>query len=423
MDLLARAAALRPDAVALDTGARAWTFTEMDLAARGVAEIVGRSYTRSAVALWGDRNPETVAAMWGVIRAGINVVPVDSGLPAPESMRLTRMVDAGGLWTPPEGGIDAMVERGRRARAGGSEGHGEWIVFTSGTTGRKGVRITQAMIDAHVAASRERLGNGSDDVWLGVLPLFHVGGLAILWRQAASGAAVELHERFDAELAAEALQRVAFASVVPTMLRRLLPHVGSVAARGVLVGGGPLRSDLLDASLAAGLPALQTYGMTETTSQVTTVAPGDARRDAGTAGRPLDGVDIAIGDGGRIAVRGGVVTPGYVGETERVPGEWFETQDRGLLDDEGRLTVLGRLDRVVVSGGENVDLDHVERTLAGAPGVVAVRVGSRPDPEWGVAVVAEIDGDLDAARDAAGSLARHERPKEWRRGVSGKASW
>jgi O-succinylbenzoic acid--CoA ligase len=202
------------------------------------------------------------------------------------------------------------------------------------------------------------------------------------------------------------------------MLHRLVEAGarGGGALRGVLVGGGPADPELLRRALAAGIPALQTYGMTETCSQVCTVAPRDAERDLGTAGRPLRGAEVAIGTDGRIQVRGPMVSGGYLGEAPR-DDAWFVTGDLGEIDPAGRLVVFGRADAVIVTGGENVSPMEVERVLRRIPGVVDVRVFGEPDPEWGQRVVAEVvlaDVDVETvSRQARAGLRPAEVPRRW----------
>ena len=211
-------------------------------------------------------------------------------------MRLTREAGARALWTPPRGGIERLIQS-----AGQSDGDGppapaaRYLLLTSGSAGgRKGVLLNGANIGSSVAGSTDRLGSGPDDVWLCSLPLFHVAGLAILWRAARDGSHVVLMP-FDADAVAAALHRVTLASLVPTMLRRVLaadpgPYRG---LRAVLIGGGPADEGLLRTARDAGIPALRTYGMTETCSQLATVALDDAQPgpDVGPSHRKCRGAD------------------------------------------------------------------------------------------------------------------------------------
>jgi O-succinylbenzoic acid--CoA ligase len=293
---------------------------------------------------------------------------------------------------------------------------GDTVLFTSGTAGvPKPVILTQANHEASAIASAWNLGVAPDDRWLCVLPMHHVGGLAILWRCAIYGITAVVRDQFDAAEAAELVEagEVTLASLVPTMLRRMRDAGlrGPGRLRAVLLGGGPVPRDLLEWSAAIGLPVLQTYGMTETASQVVTLSAEEALHHHGSAGRPLLGVELRIGDGGEILVRGPMVARGAV----HADG-WLHTRDRGRLDEDGFLHVEGRLDDVIVTGGENVMAGEVEEALLAHPAVADAAVAGRPDPEWGSAVTAWVvlathvpDGEL--AAHCRARIAAHKVPK------------
>jgi O-succinylbenzoic acid--CoA ligase len=431
MDWLAQAAAERPDHPAVVFGKRSITYRDLDRAADAVAGIVGGSgLSGGAVAFWGVREPATVAALWGIPRAGFTAVPIDPRLPPAEAMQLTRDAGVTGLWALPDGGFDRLLSR--RATLdhpawGPPDPACRFVVFTSGTEGRhRGVVLTGANVAAAIGGSRRRLGTGAEDSWLCVLPLFHVGGLSIPWRQAEAAATIVLEETFDPARTSGLMAAVTHVSLVPTMLRRVLA-AGATGSCRVLVGGGPADPSLLRRAAAAGLMPLQTYGMTETTSQACTVAPDEFEEALGTAGRPIAGTEVrvtrdgstaAAGAEGRIEVRGPIVSPGYLGEPFRDPGAWFVTGDLGSIDEEGRLTVAGRADSVIVTGGEKVHPSMVERILRQCPGVVDTRVFGVPDPEWGRRVVAEVivDGVTvgEVGEWAHQNLSPAAVPKEWR---------
>jgi o-succinylbenzoate---CoA ligase len=428
MDWLRRAAQARPDAPAVVTEGRRVSYGDLDRAADGVASIVcGGGLSGAGVALWGDRSVETVAAMWGILRSAATPVLLDPAAPPEEQRRRSRLGGARGLWSTPDGGIDRLVGRGgfEPPASGFPDPAARAVLFTSGTEGAaRPAVLTGSNIAASVAGTRDRLGNGPDDPWLCVLPLHHVGGLSILWRQAEQGALVVLEERFDERRAAGALARVAFASLVPTMLERVLTTgVGGGAI--VLVGGGPARSDLVRRAWAAGLIPLATYGMTETASHVCAVAPDRVEEEMGTVGRPIAGAEVrvvasneaVVGAEGRIHVRGSMVSRGAPGE-EREPASWLITGDLGILDGAGRLIVTGRADAVILTGGEKVHPSPVEAVIASYPGVKGARVFGEPDDDWGQRVVAEVvlDGsDVESLRRwAAQRLAPAQVPKEIR---------
>jgi O-succinylbenzoic acid--CoA ligase len=290
------------------------------------------------------------------------------------------------------------------------------LVFTSGSVGApKGVRLTMANLEAAARASAAHLGHDRDDDWLLAMPLHHVAGLSILVRQTYTGGSVTMLPAFEAEAFATAMRGdVTMASVVPTMLRRLLRHGPFEGLRAVLVGGGPIPDGLLENAVESGLPVLPTYGMTETFGQVATLRPGSAVE---RKTHPLPGVELRIGGTGRIAVRGEQVSPGYWGEPDR-ESQWFVTGDLGSIDDDGALRVTGRADTVIVTGGENVSPEVVEVVVAECPGVDAVVIVGVPDEEWGQVVSCLYQGtaSADAVADwLAERLPPHAVPKRWAR--------
>jgi o-succinylbenzoate---CoA ligase len=275
---------------------------------------------------------------------------------------------------PAPGGAGAHVP----LRAEHDPGSVHSVVHTSGTTGEpKPVALTFENHAASAAASADALGVDTADRWLCPLPLHHVGGLGVLIRCAINRTTAVLHERFDARRVKRTLEsgEVTLASLVPTMLVRL--HEAGLGKapglRTIALGGGPIPPGLLDWAARTGIPVTPVYGMTETCSQVV----------AGSPGRPLRGVELRIGAGGEILVRGPMVAPRELG-----PDGWLHTGDLGRLDEQGRLHVEGRLKELIVSGGENVAPLEVERALLAHPDVADAAVVGRPDPEWGEAVTA-----------------------------------
>lgn len=273
------------------------------------------------------------------------------------------------------------------------------VLFTSGTSGRpKGVRLTIRNWEAAASASMQHLGHGPADTWLLALPLHHVAGLSILLRSAYAGGAVRMLPGFDPVAVASHLRRgVSVVSMVPTMLSRVLdidpgPYDGFKA---ILLGGGPIPDRVLDRASAAGLPVLPTYGLTETAGQVATLKPGAPIENKA---HPLPGVDIRIDPDDRIAVRGPMLSPGYVGEPDRGAEDWLVTGDLGTIDDDGALRVTGRADTIIVSGGENIDPAVVEATLLRVDGVQEALVAGLTSEEWGMEAVCLYVGQANPAQ-------------------------
>ncbi len=329
----------------LRTAERSWSYGE-------TLVEVGRRRVERAVALRPSLTPESVFdVLAGLAGAGLTVLPPG-----------TQVASA--------------------------EGH-DLVVFTSGSSGRpKGVRISKKALTAAASASVEHLDHGPGDDWLLAMPLHHVGGLSILVRQAFSGGSVTLQPGFEGGQFAAAMKgRSTMVSVVPTMLRRLLDHGPFSDLKAVLVGGGPIPKGLLEAAREAGVPAVPTYGMTESFGQVATLRLG-ARLEY--KAHPLPGVDIKIRNG-RIVIRSPQLFDGYLGGPDRTD-EWFETNDLGAVDEEGAVRVLGRADSVIVSGGENVSPELVENALSDV--VDDVGAVGLDDEEWGQLVAVGFVGEV-----------------------------
>ena len=287
------------------------------------------------------------------------------------------------------------------------------IVATSGSTGRpKGVVLSRSALAASASATHDRLGGPG--VWHCALPTTYVAGVMTLVRAHFAGtepvlAASDLHD-----LAPGAGRN--YLSLVPTQLHRALasPDLVATLARftAILLGGAAVDPGLLSRARASGLNVVITYGASETC--------GGCVYD----GRPLDGVRADVTEG-RVRLSGPVLFSGYRLEPDATAsalvGGGFLTSDRGELDAEGRLRILGRVDDVVISGGVNVDLAAAQRVadaLLGTPeagGVVLVGV---PDADWGTKVVGLTASALTTeqvrARLASG-LGREALPREVRR--------
>ena len=283
------------------------------------------------------------------------------------------------------------------------------VIYTSGTTGRpKGALLTHGNFHWSAVASAANLGVEDDDRWLACMPLFHVGGLSILLRSAIYGTTAVIHERFEEARVDRALreERITLLSVVATMLQRVFA-VSSDAfpptLRAVLLGGGPAPRPLLEEAARRSMPVLQTYGLTETCSQVATLGQADALRKLGSAGLPLltstlrievDGRDAEVGEVGEILVAGPTVCAGYLHRPDATAAAirdgWLHTGDLGWRDDEGHLYVADRRDDLIVSGGENVYPAEVESALLEHPAIEEAAVVGLPDDRWGARVVAVV---------------------------------
>ena len=261
-------------------------------------------------------------------------------------------------------------------------------VLTSGSTGAPHpVGLTYGNFLWSAVGSAFNIGVQPEDRWLCCVPLSHVSGLSIAMRSVIYGTTMVLHDGFDTDRVAAALETggITVVSLVTTMLTRLLEADADLSGpRAILVGGGPVPEEPLEEAIGRGATVVQTYGLTETCSQVTTLAPADARRKLGSAGRPLLTTHLRIQDG-EILVQGPTVAP------RRADADgWLHTGDLGRIDEEGFLYVEDRIDDMIVSGGENVVPAEVEKVLLRHPAVADAAVIGREDPEWQQAVTAVV---------------------------------
>ena len=435
---LRQRALLSPARLALIFGAERWTFAELDqwvfLASRRLAAVGVRAGER--VALLACNGAQFVRVTHAVPRQGAVLVPLNIRWTARELVWRVHDCSASLLiYDEPNAGKVSdlkqmlpalpslpLTELTERCDDGLSEEASvglnridpsavHSIMYTSGTSGQpKGALLTFGNHLWSAVGSALNLGLGSDDRWLACLPLFHIGGLAILMRSVIYGIPIILQDGFDPLEVNRAIDEdgVTVVSVVSNMLQRMLearrdrPYPPTL--RCVLIGGGPVPRPLLQECARRGVPVAQTYGLTEAASQVTTLAPEDALHKLGSAGKPLfptqvriegeDGGSLPPAEAGEIVVRGPTVTPGYHNrpqETDRVLRDgWLHTGDIGYLDHEGYLYVLDRRDDLIVSGGENVYPAEVEQVLRSHSAVLDAGVVGLPDERWGHIVAAAV---------------------------------
>jgi o-succinylbenzoate---CoA ligase len=257
------------------------------------------------------------------------------------------------------------------------------VMPTSGSSGRpKGVEISFDALDWSARAYAARLKTVEGARWLCCLPLSHIGGLGILVRSRLAGTEPVIHDRFEPGLIAQE-HEATLISLVPTALIRLLDEGVDLSRYStVLIGGAALSPDVADRARKAGVQVVQTYGLTETC--------GGCNFD----GFALPGAEFAL-DGERILVRGPMLMDGYRLRPDLTaeaidPDGWLNTSDRGRLRTDGALEVLGRMDDIIVTGGQKVSAPEVETELKAHPQVADAAVAGISDYRWGQAVAALI---------------------------------
>ena len=256
------------------------------------------------------------------------------------------------------------------------------IVTTTGSTGvAKEVGLTSAALIASAQASNKSLGAEYGATWSLALPLNHIAGINVLIRSLESGTlpinVIGIEGKYP---------KTDFTAIVPTQLYRALNGDGNLlhhlqSAKKVLVGGAALTRALRLQAESAGITIVESYGSTETC--------GGCIYD----GEPLDGVEVSIVENSRLAIKGRVLAHSYLNaELELVNQDgWFISSDTGHVEDS-KVIVDGRIDDVIISGGENISLANIERTFAQGFPDLEFAVFALADAQWGQAIHCAIVG-------------------------------
>ncbi|QKW36161.1 AMP-binding protein [Actinomadura sp. NAK00032] len=320
--------------------------------------------------------PRLLRALADALDGGPALCPLPTGLPEPALSSLLDALAPDAVDTP-DGLVPHSPGAGRAPVGPGTA----VLIATSGSTGApKFVELTADALRHSAAGTLARIGAAPGDRWLCCVPTSHISGVQVLVRSLVAGTGPVIAPRFDAAAVAKA--DGFHVSLVPTQLRRVLDTGADLSRLGaVVLGGAAAAPGLLDEARERGARVFTTYGMSETC--------GGCVYD----GAPLDGVRVALGDGGRIRLAGPSLFSGYRLRPDLTAaardGDWFVTQDLGALEG-GRLRVRGRIDDLINTGGEKVVAGEVAAALSRHPAVRDVVVVGRPDPEWGERVTAVV---------------------------------
>lgn len=292
------------------------------------------------------------------------------------------------------------------------------LLFTSGTSGEpKAALQGHRHLTAYVLQTVEFMGAGEEEAALVSVPPYHIAAVSAVLSSVYLARRIVQLDTFTADRWVEAAQKhqVTNAMVVPTMLEQIIDHLSKSgqavpSLRALAYGGGKMhRETLLRAlTLMPDVGFTNAYGLTETSSTITVLGPevhdqarsGDplAIERLASVGRPVPGIELQIcdaggnplgvGDRGEVWVRGDQVSGSYAGREGKDENGWFATRDLGWLDEDGYLFLDGRLDDVIVRGGENISPGEVEEVIRQHPDVVDVAVVGVPDAYWGERIVA-----------------------------------
>lgn len=370
------------------------------------------------VMLMAQNHPDTLLAWLALLQCGSRILPVNPQLPRPlldvlipqMTLRFALVLEGEYHGVTP---LSLLEQTGCFAT--------DWqpdrlasMTLTSGSTGLPKAAVHTC--SAHLASANGVLAlmpYGGEDDWLLSLPLFHVSGQGIMWRWLLAGARLTVREKQPLELM---LQGCTHASLVPTQLWRLLNTQTPLSLNAVLLGGAAIPVDLTVKAQEEGIRCWCGYGLTEFASTVC-AKEADGITDVGVA---LPGREVRIVDG-EVWLKSASIASGYWRDETLIPltneQGWFATRDRGELN-EGRLTIIGRLDNLFFSGGEGIQPEELERVIVAHPQISQVFVVPLDDIEFGqrpVAVVeCEENADIaDFPEWVREKLARFQQPLHW----------
>jgi len=278
------------------------------------------------------------------------------------------------------------------------------IFFTSGTTGKPKAVPLSYLNHWHSAIAVNQFLDLDQPHWLLCLPLYHVGGLAILWRALLAGGRITLLSKFTPEIVIKVIKEtdINLISLVPTMLKRILENSAfsdSIkqwqSLRGIFLGGASADPALLTHCLELQLPIICTYGMTETASQITALELIKYPHKLNSVGQVLPHAQVkiihpansVIEDSlyGEIAIKSPALMSGYLQHNDQQfdADGYFVTGDLGYFDADNFLYIVNRRTDIIISGGENIYPSEIERILQQHPLISEVCVVAKSDPEWG----------------------------------------
>jgi acyl-CoA synthetase (AMP-forming)/AMP-acid ligase II len=297
------------------------------------------------------------------------------------------------------------------------------LLFTSGTTGApKAAVLRHQHIVSYILSTVEFMSADEDAAQLVCVPPYHIAGIASLASSVYSGRRIVQLPSFTAEAWLEIARRekITNAMVVPTMLSRIIEALEGqdtadlIDLKAMSYGGGKMPQAIIERAmeLFPDTNFANAYGLTETSSTISILGPDDHRAAMASddpavrmrltsVGQPIPTIEVEIrdddgkvlgpGERGEIFVRGEQVSGEYLGKgSQLLPDGFFPTKDGGYLDDEGYLFLEGRIDDIIVRGGENMSPGEIEDVLLDHPAVADVAVVGVPDEQWGESVVAAI---------------------------------
>ena len=442
--LLETVSEMLPDRIALTSHGRSITYSQLLEGARKRGEDLRRVSSNRPLGYVGGNTLTFPLALFTAAFGGVPFVPMNYRVKEREYEHYLSLSNAGVVVAEDrylavlEGAVQSarlpvsviMMKDLPRVDDGLADSQGEsadaLLLFTSGTSAAaKLVRLTHANLCSYVLETVAAGSASENESALLVAPPYHIAAAANLLTSIYRGRRIVFMEAFDARewLLTVNADRITHAMVVPTMLARIVealrfePELAPMTLRNLSYGGSRPPDGLVESAvrvLPSTVGLVNAYGLTETSSSVAMLTPEDhvsawgstdsaAKARLRSVGRAIPGVELQIlredgsqaieGESGEICIRGSQVSKGYVGGQSRVDAEgWLHTRDLGRLDSEGYLFVDGRLDDLIIRGGENINPHEIESVLCDHPAVRECLVFGTPDSEWGESISAIVTG-------------------------------
>jgi fatty-acyl-CoA synthase len=465
-EILARWAALQPDAPALEGAGSTVTYGELDTLSRQIVGVLAARGIEAGdrVAFLGKNAVSFGLLFCACARAGVVIAPIgwrlaprevayilgDTGakllVVAPDFAELADKAMSE-LADPPELLGDAALLDAARAGAPGDYAPSLaedpiLQLYTSGTTGHpKGVRLSNANFTRlRIAGLAAGLSYYTDyrpgDCMMVAMPIAHIGGTGTFALAIIAG----IRCRFEAEFSPPGVLAAIEAGtthmfLVPAALQMVIQHPQAAATdfsnlRYLIYGAAPMPLELLKQAVTTmpGTQFIQAYGMTETTGTVSILPPEDHSLEGNqrmrSAGKALPGVEIEVrgtdnrevsrGAIGEVCIRSPSNTAGYWKLPEATartidPDGWLHTGDAGVMDEDGYVYIQDRIKDMIISGGENVYPAEVESAIYGHPAIAEVAVIGVPSAKWGEEVKACVVVKPGMTLDEADVIASRER--------------
>ncbi|ABL66105.1 o-succinylbenzoate--CoA ligase [Chlorobium phaeobacteroides] len=409
MDIINQAALRFADSPLLVTREKTLSFRECSVKASQIANTLFKKGYRPGdiAALLLPGSPEYVLILLGLLKAGLISAPLNNRFPEKQLSLALEQLQPPLLLTEADSGmqknrmttlsIHDLLKEAESASpepefpVNESRERPVTIIHTSASSGKPKAAVhsfSNHWFSALGSASNLPLEKG--DCWLLSLPLFHIGGYAVLFKALLSGSSVALPDPSDSLEECLRMFSLTHLSLVPTQLYRLLRQPSIIPAlaslKALLLGGSPIPPALLADTIRKGIPVYLSYGSTEMSSQIaTTPNPADSMQE--NSGRILPFREVMTDAEGEILCKGECLFQGYLqnGRIEpQTDGDgWFHTNDIGRIDEKGMITVLGRKDNMFISGGENIHPEEIEKALLDMEGILQAVVVPVIDKEYG----------------------------------------